>query len=76
MMRRKIEWVWERLDTSTWRAKVIGGWALKSECSVGKQPATALTFIPDRDHEWSIAVPVVEMPKPKVDIAKDFKPMA
>jgi hypothetical protein len=72
-MRKKIEWKWEKLDQSTWRSKAIGGWLIKSEYSVGKNPATAMQFLPDRDHEWTILVPILEKNDQKSDLkAEDF----
>ena len=73
-MRKKIEWLWEELDTKTFRAKVIGGWVLK--CLEGK--AISTIFIADRDTEWTIIQPVkeVEAAKPIVFTVKaaDFEP--
>lgn len=73
-MRKKIEWLWERLDEATWRAKVIGGWLVKTEYAEGKLVATSMTFIPDRDHEWAIAIPKPDIQVERSDIAKDFEP--
>ena len=71
-MRKKIEWQWENLDDSTSRAKVIGGWVIKSEYSIGKSKATTLQFVADRDHEWHISKPI-QSESPKVK-SEDFEP--
>lgn len=57
-MRKKIEWQWEKLDDATWRAKVIGGWLVKSEYCLGKTPATTMAYVIDRDHEWHVIPPL------------------
>ena len=70
----KIEWQWEKLDESTSRAKVIGGWVIKSEYSIGKSQATTLQFIADRNHEWRIVQPI-QAESPKKTVKEDgFEP--
>lgn len=78
-MRKKIEWQWEELDESTWRAKVIGGWALKVRMFIegkrGVVMSESMVFIADRDHEWYVVPPLkeVEPQKPTVK-STDFDP--
>jgi hypothetical protein len=63
-MRKKIEWKWEVLDEHTSRCKVIGGWIVvclvqgKDHTGKTKQISSSMTFIPDRDHEWTISEPL------------------
>ena len=73
-MRKKIEWFWETLDANTCRAKVIGGWIVRSEYVLPKERlcCTSSVFIMDKDHEWYIKQPVVEEAKPKDDISSTF----
>lgn len=75
-MRKKIEWSWEKLDENTYRAKVIGGWMVMHVTVDRKKMASfseSLAFIPDRDHEWTIVLPIVEeTPKPRID-PRDFE---
>lgn len=77
-MRKKIEWQWEQLDESTWRAKVIGGWVLKVRMFIegkrGVVMSESMTFIPDRDHEWHIIPPVVPETAKKIAQSEDFEP--
>lgn len=54
-MRKKIEWKWEKLDESTSRVKVIGGWLIC--CNVVKNDVVinrSTSFISDINHEWTI----------------------
>lgn len=75
-MRKKIEWEWEKLDESTYRAKVIGGWLVKTHNSAeGKHNwaiSETVTFIPDRDHEWTISKPMKDVLKERKSLAEDF----
>ena len=77
-MRIKMEWEWETLDECTQRAKVIGGWVLMRLGAVdvekGKkiQFRESLVFIADRDHEWTIVVPVPDVQKEATAVAADF----
>lgn len=58
-MRKKIEWEWEALDCDTARAKVIGGWLVKTGwCPKGKDVALSTVFVADRDHEWHVIPPM------------------
>ena len=59
-MRQKIDWNWERLDNSTWRAKILGGWLVKSEFTNNKSASVSIAFVPDRDHGWMINKPKPE----------------
>lgn len=65
-MRKKIEWLWEKLDENTFRAKVIGGWLIlhtnhivitDSKKRDGVSQSESMTFVCDRDHEWVIVEP-------------------
>lgn len=50
----KIDWM-ERVQVRTWRAKVIGGWVLRTESwdeAVGSSESSV--FIPDEGHCWEI----------------------
>ncbi len=81
-MRKKMEFKWELINESnegkyqTLRAKVIGGWLVQTvfQDMKIKVLTTSLTFMPDRDHEWTIVSPLTEQSiKPKVE-ATDFEP--
>lgn len=82
-MRKKIEWQWEQIDASSYRAKVIGGWILlhtnHTTITDGKKrdmvQTESMVFIADRDHEWHILPPIAEREalKPTVK-ADDFAP--
>lgn len=67
-MQIKLDWVWESLDAETARAKVIGGWLIRSR----NKQNEALLFLPDRDFGWTIRPPVDEVQAAKVSLAKDF----
>jgi hypothetical protein len=64
-MRKKIEWEWEKLDDSTWRVKVIGGWLVLHVNQIIVTDAKkreieqreSMVFISDRDHEWTVVAP-------------------
>ncbi len=77
-MRTRLEWGWEKLDATTSRAMVFGGWIIHHTISDGtnSKPITrseAMTFVPDRDHQWSILIPVSEEEKNKVkNTVSDF----
>lgn len=45
-----IEFKWERLTkhSSTFRAKVIGGWVVSDD--------VGLVFVPDPNHEWQLSL--------------------
>jgi hypothetical protein len=73
-MRKKIEFAWEVLDETTHRAKVIGGWIVRSQWG---QPKTGLAltsvFISDRDHEWCLPKLIDEQkPQPSKLVAAEF----
>ncbi len=79
-MQFKLDWKWEKLDETTYRSKVIGGWLLLHTNSIaitdGKKREAAqsesMVFIADRDHQWFIKPPVKDEQAVKDDIAKDF----
>lgn len=82
-MRKKIEWNWEKLDGATYRAKVMGGWLvlhtnhttiIDSKKNKDMVQSESMSFIPDRDHEWTIVTPIQpDAPKSTVK-ADDFAP--
>lgn len=81
-MRKKMEWQWEMIEElndgmlQTYRAKVIGGWVLKSitQNLKVKLMTESMVFIADRDHEWTIVQPLkAEEPK-TTNKAADFEP--
>lgn len=80
-MRKKIEWIWEEIENlnegrlQTLRAKVIGGWLVNSiiQDLRLKVLSNSLTFIPDRDHEWTIIAPIIEEKPPAKVAASDFE---
>lgn len=60
--------IWEELELYLYRAKVLGGWILKYDCSgvpdtvfqqqpvfFGSQNAS-ITFIPDPTHSWTTEI--------------------
>jgi hypothetical protein len=81
-MRKKIEWQWELIEESpsrnmqTLRAKVIGGWVLKTIVAELKLKllTSSMVFIADRDHEWHIIPPVVQEAPKKIAEADAFEP--
>lgn len=50
----KIEFKWESMGDSTWRAKVIGGWIVAHIIEGDKEFTNSMVFIPDPKHEWEI----------------------
>ncbi len=82
-MRKKIEWLWEHLDESTQRVKVIGGWLVlrlgATDVEKGKAGKVvfreSMVFVCDRDHEWHIMPPAkeIEAAKPTVK-PNDYEP--
>jgi hypothetical protein len=81
-MRKKMDFKWELIDENnegkfqTLRAQVIGGWLVQTVLQDLKLKVltSAVTFLPDRDHEWFITKPKeTEPPKPTVKAA-DFEP--
>lgn len=78
-MIKKMEWKWEQLDESTWRARVIGGWCLKVRMFIeGKRGvimSESMTYIPDRDHLWTIVPALKETEEQKQTVkSADFEP--
>lgn len=72
-MRKRIDWQWEVLDVFTKRAKVIGGWIVQYGSHTNKGSVSeSMVFVPDRDHEWEIMPPIVDMQVQRSTIAKDF----
>lgn len=75
-MRKKIEWKWEKLDETTYRVKVIGGWLIGFYPNVEKSnknySITNVIFILDRDHEWEIMEEIKDEKLLKSNLANDF----
>lgn len=70
-MRKKMQWEWEVLDETTSRAKVIGGWIIRSRGS----KTESMVFVMDRDHEHTIVPQLTtEIQPSKSTVAKDFMP--
>lgn len=57
----KIEFEWQKLDETTRRAKVIGGWIVHC-CDIFQNTgiSEALVFVPDADHLWEVTLPVIK----------------
>ncbi len=53
----KIPFKWEAIEETTARAKVIGGWILRSrdvdECN-SAYTVLSMVFVPDPKHEWEV----------------------
>lgn len=58
-MRKKIEFVWERLDENTGRAKVYGGWIVTITMSDAKKATSSSVFVSDPEHGWVIIPPTM-----------------
>ena len=53
----KLRFKYEQIDSVTYRAKVPGGWLIKSEDPTWKPDQSVqvnLIFISDPNHEWEI----------------------
>lgn len=52
-----MKFEWERLDDECDRARVFGGWVLRSQdvddCN-SEYTVQSMVFIPDEKHEWKI----------------------
>jgi hypothetical protein len=52
-----MKFQWEKLNSTTERAKVIGGWVLRSrdvdDCNT-QYTVESMVFIPDPEHKWSV----------------------
>jgi len=82
-MLKHMPWEWELLESSmsdnssTWRAKVIGGWIVKEEVYNHDDLETpinsSMVFLPDRDHEWVIKEQTVPQEVEQSNLAKDFE---
>jgi hypothetical protein len=71
MTRKRIEWKWEQLDETTWRAQVYGGWIVK----FADKKSVCMEFVSDRDSEWTI-IPI-KSDEPKIQakaLAKEYEP--
>jgi len=50
----EIPFGWERISLGTWRAKVFGGWIVKSVEHGGKDCSESMVFIKDVLHRWEV----------------------
>ena len=44
----------EKIDDLYFRAKVFGGWIVKSIFYIGYDIGVSMTFVPDPNHEWEL----------------------
>ena len=49
-----IEFEMEKIDDGIFRAKVFGGWIVKSSRDVYNAVSESMVFIPDPKHEWEM----------------------
>lgn len=53
-----MKFQWEKLDEECERAKVFGGWILRSrdvnDCNT-EYTVESMVFIPDPEHKWAIS---------------------
>lgn len=85
-MRKKFQWEWEQInifstvdgtEVMTCRAKVFGGWIVKTIVAHRKHGLSSSDiFIQDKDHEWIIIEPQKEKiePEKKID-ASEYAPL-
>jgi hypothetical protein len=66
-MLKHMPWEWERLDDTTDRAKVIGGWLIRSTYN-----GESMCFLVDRDLEWCITEPKADPIVEQSTLAQDF----
>lgn len=77
-MIKKMEWNWEPIEDKqniqTYRAKVIGGWILLTVIQDTKLKilSNSTVFIPDRDSEWTIVKPKVEVEASQEKISEGY----
>lgn len=49
---------WENIELDTWRARVIGGWIVKSSHTLGdERVSSSMVFTPDPSWGWEILKP-------------------
>lgn len=73
-MTKRIEWKWEKIDDSTTRVKVMGGWLVVNVVVSGKGSTSCSSiFIADRDYEWMPVEPIVDPEVNKANLAKDYE---
>lgn len=52
-----MKFEWQRLDTETQRAKVFGGWIVRShdvdDCN-NHYTVESMVFVPDPEHKWKV----------------------
>jgi len=61
---------WEEIGNFTHRAKVIGGWIVRSTWS---DTAESMVFIADKDLEWRVIEPKADPIIEQSTLANDFK---
>lgn len=60
-MRKKIPHSWERMDGNTHRCRVIGGWLVihvSYDLKTLRVLSESMSFVLDRDHEWTLVPPI------------------
>lgn len=73
---QRIDWKWEQIDhyspdnisgSTTARAKVIGGWLLRTASwnRMDKCQSESMVFVEDRGHKWKPMPPVIETIPPE-----------
>lgn len=73
-MPKKIEWKWEKIDDSTTRVKVMGGWLVVNVVVSGKgSTSCSSVFISDKDYEWMPTAPIIDAEVNRINLAKDYE---
>jgi len=67
-MQTHLPWKWEDVDGSTQRARVIGGWLIRSFFG----DTQAMVWVKDNDHEWKIVEPKVDQVVERSTLAEEF----
>lgn len=62
-MIKRTEWKLEKLDPSSNRVKVYGGWIVNQVFVDSKEKLITATsvFVPDRESEWQVLQPKTEL---------------
>lgn len=82
-MRTRINWEWEKLEEksedgvywfATYRAKVFGGWIVRTFdlTHVTNTTSESMVFVPDHNHQWFIMPPVVDPKVEQSNLAAEF----
>jgi hypothetical protein len=61
---KKVNYLWEQLDETTSRLKVIGGWMIV----YGSNKMLTSIFAPDQNHEWYPVRPTTPAAEVKQEI--------